>query len=144
MGGRRMYSTGRRTTHPAIPDKGTWSLASVIHPPGADADMLSESQLVKLHKLAALVPPSAPEDLEKLNKQLHTLLRLVRGIHAQRTTPVETVDSRVLAQDASWHVSLGPETPGQVQDEALDRDTELLSHVDKSRKYGGYFVVNRS
>lgn len=155
-----MYST--RTSapshHTAIPDKGTWSLSSIIHPvDSADTsqDMLTEQQLVKLHKLAALVPPSAPQDVEKLNKQLHTLLRLVRGIH--NTSPrtessprdSENVDSRILAQDAAWHTTLShPDkpVPGLHEEDtaALDRDSELLSHVDNSRKYGGYFVVRRS
>lgn len=159
---RRHSSSSSHSSHPAIPDSGTWSIRSVIQPtPSSSDDLLSDAQLDKLHRLSALIPPSSAEEREKLKRELCVMLRLVRGVLPSHDgTKVESrqvgemVDARPLsAHDKNWSVTLNTLQPeleaSKVEEDhkegtaVLDRDT-LLGKVDGSRKYHEYFVVDRT
>lgn len=110
--------------------------------------MLTDAELDKLHRLSALIPPPTAAEREKLKQDLAVMLRLVRAVHPNSPTgKVEMVDARPLTtHDAGWNIDLEtPEPQAQKEGaEVLERETELLGKVDSSRKYAGYFVVNRT
>ncbi|CAO1615991.1 unnamed protein product [Sympodiomycopsis kandeliae] len=101
--GRRAYSTSARDdeqkqdleyarspgsnesytpSHPAIPSRPTWSIHSLLHATGLhDEAVLEKSvsteQLLKLHKLSALEPPSTEAEMNSLKESLRESMRLV-------------------------------------------------------------------
>ena len=152
-GQRRAFHTSARrletssSSHPAIPETGTWSITSLIEP-SAHEELLADAELDKLHRLSALIPPPTAAEREKLKQDLAVMLRLVRAVQPHSPTgKVEMVDARPLTtHDAGWNIDLEtPEPQAQKEGaEVLERETELLGKVDSSRKYAGYFVVNRT
>lgn len=159
-GQRRQFSTSARrnnTSHPAIPDKGTWSLTSILPSPSStSAEELTDEQLDKLHRLSALIPPPVgSEERAKLKRELAVMLRLVKGVHshplrAGKEGKGELVDARPLVRhDPRWNVSLRDEEEVKVEKEeeegtkVLETD-KLLGKVREGRKYQRYFVVDRT
>ena len=129
MGG-RCSDSSRPYSHPAIPDRGTWSISQLIQPSPTSTsspdEVLTDAQLTKLHKLAALIPPArGGDEWQQLKSQLATMLRLVRGVHL--ATPhthkhdagsnashsaVQIIDARPLPRhDPNWNTTLPPTSP---------------------------------
>jgi hypothetical protein len=146
-----------------IPREGTWTLSAIVGGAGDGprAGELSDAELDKLHRLAALVPPATHEGRAALKRKLATLLRLVQGVHAL-PVPIApqdpSVDARPLAHDPAWsatlptdpihshspHPDASPSPPFSDGQAVLHRERQLLDKVDASRKYAGYLVVNRT
>lgn len=129
--------------------------------------MLTDAQLTKLHKLAALIPPPrGGDEWQQLKSQLAIMLRLVRGVHL--ATPhthkhdagsnashsaVQIIDARPLTRhDPNWNTTLPPTSPtssppptAEIQTtQVLDRHSQLLSKVAPTSKYQAFFLVHRT
>uniref|UniRef100_V5GIH8 Uncharacterized protein n=1 Tax=Kalmanozyma brasiliensis (strain GHG001) TaxID=1365824 RepID=V5GIH8_KALBG len=138
-------------------------LEANAEPAEAEVDAQGESgkerttALDKLHRLSALIPPSTPEEREKLKRELSVMLRLVRGVlpaDQPESKGEGIVDARPLStHDNAWSVTLDTLEPEKEESKieetqkegtaVLDRET-LLAKVDGSRKYHEYFVVDRT
>lgn len=135
-----MHTSARRPN--VVPASGTWSLLSAVQG-GAE---ISDAQLDKLHRLAALIPPTEAAEREALKRDLAGIVHLVETIHR---TPGKAVDARPLvAHDAQWNTSLstsegkeGERKEGEGT-QTLERD-QLLERAG-DRQYAGYFVVDRT
>ncbi|SPO44655.1 probable ATP-binding cassette (ABC) transporter [Moesziomyces antarcticus] len=104
---------------------------------------ISDAQLDKLHRLAALIPPTEPAERAALKRDLAGIVHLVETIHR---TPGKAVDARPLvAHDAKWNTSLSTNEEKAEEAEGtqtLERDQLLKRAGD--RQYAGYFVVDRT
>lgn len=69
-------------THPAIPSYPTWSIHSLLHAAGLHDEAtleksVSTEQMLKLHRLSALDPPSTQEEMDALKESLRESMRFV-------------------------------------------------------------------
>ncbi|GAA5822197.1 hypothetical protein JCM11251_004888 [Rhodosporidiobolus azoricus] len=120
-----------------LPLKPPYSFSEYLPAP-ADTPSLSRETLLKLHKLAALAPPTTEEgwrDLEDLN-ELVAIVQAVRDVDtsALGLKPGEMVDARVraMAEPVNWEKKLNVYEP-------TEQGQRLLKLAPRTE--GAYFVA---
>ncbi|BGP15094.1 hypothetical protein JCM10213_002760 [Rhodosporidiobolus nylandii] len=120
-----------------LPLKPPYSISDYLPSP-SDTPRLSRDTLLKLHRLAALEPPSTEQgwhELEDLN-ELVAIVQAVRDVDtsALGLKPGEMVDARVRAEaeTVDWSTKVAPLEP-------VDQGQELLKLAPRTE--GAYFVA---
>ncbi|KAF7776310.1 hypothetical protein Agabi119p4_4703 [Agaricus bisporus var. burnettii] len=125
----RPYATKIKTDEYAIPLRPTWSVTELLSSYPKPA--VSSKTLIRLHELAALVPPAeGTAEHVDLQKEISELVRLVEAVRLIDTQGV-SVATRWDREDADKRHEI-PEVGPQGQ--------ELLEHA--ARTHDGFYVVD--
>ncbi|KAI5801477.1 hypothetical protein DFH27DRAFT_556922 [Peziza echinospora] len=158
----RLYTTS--STHPTISDndclealsKPSWSVKTLLPPSSSSStssaqipeeNEITPGKLRHLLRLAALPPPSSPEEEAGLLKTLLDQLHFVKDVQSVDTTgiaPLQMIRDEVDAREYTIE-DVEPEALGiQVEDDSVQGKEQWNVLGATKRKVGSYFVVDEA